>query len=106
MNTLICMQSHIVSRLKNRIDEHLNAQDIPISSETRAQFLTDVMMVDFTTLSHIRNIDAIADDKELMSAYLDFSNEILETWDEPKSIRSVEVLTVESHNVRILADVM
>lgn len=106
MNTLICMQSHIVSRLKNQIDEYLNAQDIPVSPEVRAQFLTDIMTVDFTTLNHVRNIDIIADNKELFRAYLDFSDEILKTWDEPKSIRAVEVLTVESHNVRILADVM
>jgi hypothetical protein len=106
MNTLICMQGPVITRLTRKIDEYLNMSDSPVTEEARAQFLTKVMKVDFTTLQSFRNIDAIFGDEELFNAYLEFSNAVLDSWQKSPSFKSVEVLTVDMVNVRIAADVI
>lgn len=106
MNTLICMQSPIVTRLSRIIDEHLNMNDSPTNSETRAQFLTSVMRIDFTTLNSVRNIAAIMETEGMFDAYLDFSNAVLDSWRRSPSFRSIEVLSVDGVNVRIAVDVI
>lgn len=104
MNTIICMQSPIITLLARKIDEHLSMSDSPVTSESRSQFLTRVMRIDFTTLSPIRGIEALAEDRELLNAYLDFSNAVIDSWDQPPSICNIVVLHVDGVNAKVAVE--
>lgn len=106
MNTIICMQSPIITRLTRRIDEHLNMNDIPVNTETRSHFLSKIMKIDFTTLHSFRNADGFLGNDELFEAYLTFSNAVVDNWDKPPSFRSIVVLSIDPVNVKIAVDVI
>lgn len=101
MNTIICMQSPIITLLARKIDEYLSMSDSPVTPETRSQFLTKVMRLDFTTLKPVRAIEAIAEDQELFHAYLDFANAVIDSWDQPPSISNIVVLSVDGLNAKV-----
>lgn len=104
MNTIICMQSPIITLLARKIDEYLSMSDSPVTPETRSQFLTKIMKIDFTTLSPVRAIDALAGDPELFSAYLDFANAVIDSWDQPPSISNIVVMSVDGLNAKVAVE--
>lgn len=99
MNTIICMQSSMISRLVRKVDEHLSAQDIPPDMQTRCQFLTMVCTVDFTTINSVRNV--LGNDAELLDAYFDFTLAILDHWEKPPSVYSIEVISLDGANAKL-----
>lgn len=102
MNTTICMQSPIVTKLVRKLDEHLNAQDIPITPELRTQFLSRAFKVDFTTVNPVRSL--FDNDNELFDAYLEFTEAIVGDWDKLPSIRTIEVISLNGVNATVSMD--
>ncbi|EBS0566315.1 hypothetical protein DTU56_24925 [Salmonella enterica subsp. enterica serovar Muenchen] len=99
MNTIICMQSPMITRLVRMLDEHLSAQDIPPCMDSRSQFLTRACKIDFTTIHPVRSL--FDDNRELFNAYLDFSQAVIDSWDQPPSVRSIEVISVNEVNAKL-----
>lgn len=99
MNTIICMQSSVISRLNRVLDIHLTSMDMCTGIGVRSNYLTTACVTDFTTVNSVRNM--FDDNTDLFDAYIAFVDLLCDQWNGPVSVRNVEVISITANIAKV-----